>query len=136
MHDRPVIYSGLLVFLVLFTFPVWRDLLVGATTKGPQQSTPRREKECVAPLAYMRTSHMTLLTTWRDEVVRSDRRDFEAFNGKKYSRNLTSTCLEQCHGPKADFCDRCHNYAAVQVTCWECHLDGRRSGLVARRSAR
>ncbi len=43
---------------------------------------------------------------------------------------LTGTCLTGCHTNKADFCDRCHNYAGVSVYCWECHVDPK----LARRS--
>jgi hypothetical protein len=133
MRDRPIIYSGLAVFLALFTFPVWRNLLAGATTKGPGQVLPRTAKECVAPIEYMKTSHMKLLLDWRDQAVRLNNREFVAYNGKTYTRNLTATCLGQCHGAKADFCDRCHNYAAVSATCWDCHLDPQRT-LAARES--
>jgi hypothetical protein len=36
--------------------------------------------------------------------------------------SLTGTCLG-CHGAKRDFCDRCHEYASVQITCFGCHVD-------------
>ncbi len=123
MRDRAAIWFGLAVFLALFTFPFWRDLSAAATTRGPEPVLPAREKQCVAPLAYMKTSHMTLLLDWRDEVVRRDGRTFAAYNGRTYTMNLTSTCLSQCHAKRADFCDRCHNYAAVNVPCWDCHTD-------------
>jgi hypothetical protein len=133
MRDRPIIYAGLAVFLALFTYPFWRDLSAGATTKGPGQVLPRTAKECVASIEYMKTSHMKLLLEWRDQAVRFNNREFVAYNGKTYTRNLTATCLGQCHGVKADFCERCHNYAAVSATCWDCHLDPKRT-LAARDS--
>jgi hypothetical protein len=124
MRDRGVVYSGLLVFLGLITFPVWHDLAAGTTARGPELTPPAREKQCVAPLSYMRTSHMHLLVDWRDGVVRHDVRSFKAFNGKTYTMSLSGTCLSSgCHTNKAEFCDRCHNYAAVSVYCWDCHVD-------------
>ncbi|MGD8893899.1 MAG: menaquinol oxidoreductase, partial [Desulfobacterales bacterium] len=33
-----------------------------------------------------------------------------------------NTCLD-CHEEKAEFCDKCHNYASVSPYCWECHID-------------
>ena len=39
--------------------------------------------------------------------------------------SLTNTCLAQCHGAKADFCERCHNYAAVTLACWDCHQESK-----------
>lgn len=123
MRDRPVIYTGLILFLGLFSFPMWRDFAARATTKGPQQAIPAREKQCVAPIAYMRSSHMTLLMDWRQQVVRDGNRQFTAADGRTFTRSLTGTCLKQCHGTKADFCDRCHSYAGVSATCWDCHQD-------------
>ncbi len=123
MRDRGVIYCGLAVFLVAATFPAWRDLSAHVSARGPNPVLPRNEKKCVAPLEYMKTSHMTLLLNWRESVVRSGEREFKASDGKTYNMSLTSTCLTQCHGAKADFCDRCHNYAAVSPPCWDCHLD-------------
>jgi hypothetical protein len=49
-------------------------------------------------------------------------RTFTAFDGKSYTMALTQTCLK-CHASKADFCDRCHNYAGVAPYCWDCHID-------------
>ena len=40
MRDRPVIYLGLMLFVALFTFPVWRDAAARATTKGPANLAP------------------------------------------------------------------------------------------------
>ena len=124
MRDRGVIYTGLLIFLGLITFPVWHDLAAGTTSRGPEPVLPTQEKQCVAPREFMRTSHMHLLMDWRDAVVRHNVHSFKAFNGKTYSMRLAGTCLASgCHTNKADFCDRCHNYAAVSVTCWDCHVD-------------
>jgi len=131
MHDRPVIYTGLFIFLGLITFPVWHDLAAKTTARGPEPVMPTQEKQCVAPREYMRTSHMQLLMGWRDTVVRQDAHSFQAFNGKTYEMNLTKTCLTGCHTNKAEFCDRCHNYAGVSACCWDCHVDPK----LARRSA-
>ncbi len=133
MRDRPIIWLGLLIFLGLATFPIWRSLSAGTTTKGPEPVLPVREKQCVAPLDYMKTSHMSLLINWRDTKVRNNQGMFTAANGKTYTINLTTTCLQQCHTARADFCDRCHNYAGVSPTCWDCHLDSKQ---VVLRSAR
>jgi hypothetical protein len=123
MRDRGIIYLGLLVFLGLATFPAWHNLSAHVTAKGPNPVLPAAQKRCVAPLAYMRTSHMTLLLDWRQQVVREAGLRYTAYDGTRYTMNLTGTCLEQCHGQKAQFCDRCHNYEAVAPTCWDCHVD-------------
>ena len=122
MRDRGIIIGGLAVFLVLITFPVWYNLATGTTSKAPEVKRPAEEKTCVAPTAYMRTSHMDLLTTWRDQVVRQQVRAFTAFDGRTYTMALTQTCMK-CHASKADFCDRCHEYTGVTPYCWDCHID-------------
>ncbi len=122
MRDRALIYCGLAAFLALITFPVWYNLAAGGTARPPDLPRPAGEKTCVAPVSYMRSSHMDLLTKWRDEVVRRNVRSFTAFDGRTHRMSLTGTCLN-CHSNKAEFCDRCHNYAAVKPYCWDCHID-------------
>jgi len=122
MRDKVPILAGLAAFLVLITMPIWWNAARGTTAKGPDPVLPANEKTCVAPLEYMKTSHMQLLIDWREQVVRSDNRTYKAFNGKNYRVSLTGTCLG-CHTNKAEFCDRCHNYAAVTIYCWDCHVD-------------
>jgi hypothetical protein len=131
MRDRGVIVVGLVLFLGAITFPVWYNAAAGASSKRPEPKLPIGEKACVAPVDYMRTSHMDLLVNWREEVVRLGGRTFVAFDGKTYAKSLTQTCMA-CHVSKADFCDRCHGYAGVKLSCWDCHVDSRQ----ARRAAR
>ncbi|MBZ5497239.1 MAG: sulfate reduction electron transfer complex DsrMKJOP subunit DsrJ [Acidobacteriia bacterium] len=124
MRDRGVIVAGLLAFLGLISFPFWYDLGAGKTAKGPELRLPEHEKECVAPVPYMKTSHMKLLNEWRDQVVRNGIRTYTAYNGKTYAISLTGTCLQRCHVGKAEFCDRCHAYNGVRSPyCWDCHVD-------------
>ena len=124
MRDRPIIVAGLIVFVGLFTFPIWHAGAKSTLPMAPDVKLPLQEKQCVAPVSYMRDSHMQLLADWREEVVRSNQRQFTAFNGRIYDKSLTRTCLAQCHTNKAEFCDRCHSYAGVSGPyCWECHVE-------------
>jgi hypothetical protein len=133
MHDRPMIFAGLLIFVGLFTFPLWYAHAGKTSAAGPDIKLPTQEKQCVAPLNYMRNSHMQLLLDWREQVVRADQRQFTSYTGKVYDKSLTRTCLTQCHTNKAEFCDRCHTYAGVSGPyCWECHIDTK---LTARSTA-
>lgn len=80
-------------------------------------------KNCVADTAWMRRYHMTALLHHRYEAVH------EGIRTKRFS--LTG-CLD-CHAVKgADgkpvtiaspkhFCRTCHDYAAVQIDCFQCH---------------
>jgi hypothetical protein len=121
MRDRVWIFAGLAVFVALVTLPFWcahgttRDL-----SKVPNLVLPAHEKQCIEPAAVMRSRHMQLLVSWRQDVVRGGDRKFVASNGKVYEKSLTRTCLG-CHN-KQEFCDRCHQYAGVSGPyCWNCH---------------
>ena len=122
MRDRGFIWTGLAFFLLFLTLPVWRNLSAHVAAKGPEPVLPKNQKQCVASLDFMKTSHMRLLLDWRQAVVREGARDYVTPDGRRYAMSLTNTCLRQCHTVKADFCDRCHNYAAVSPPCWDCHL--------------
>ncbi len=122
MRDKVWIIAGLLLFLGLVTYPAWHDLVAGTTAKPPQLVLPANQKQCVAPLSYMRTSHMKLLLQWRRSVVRDGQTKYVAFDGKVYNMKLSGTCL-RCHSQQ-EFCTRCHNYVGVRTPyCWNCHLD-------------
>ena len=125
MNDRPFIVAGLIVFVVFATTPIWRGVATRQVAlAAPAIKLPAQEKQCVAPVAYMRASHMQLLNQWRDDVVRNQNREYVAFNGRVYEKNLTKTCLSECHGSRKEFCDHCHTYNGVSaLTCWDCHKD-------------
>jgi hypothetical protein len=134
MRDRSLIYIGLFLFLGLATFPFYYNSAAGRTPKSPELILPAHETQCVAPTNYMKSSHMQLLTQWRENRVRNDIRIYRAFNGKSYNVALTGTCLSpQCHGNTSEFCNRCHTYVGVQGPyCMDCHIDPgkiQRSGL-------
>ena len=122
MRDRTVIIVALALFVVMLTAPVWYARAAGLTAKAPELKRPATEKACVMPVEYMRASHMNLLLSWRDDVVRRHDRSFVSPDGKTYTKSLTGTCL-RCHANKAEFCDRCHSYANVTPYCWDCHVD-------------
>ena len=121
MHERIWIIAGLALFAVVVTAPFWSERTPAkGLTKVPNLVLPVNQKDCVAPVSYMRASHMVLLLRWREEAVRQGQRRYVAFDGKVYDKSLTKTCLG-CHN-KEQFCDRCHTYAGVSGPyCWNCH---------------
>jgi hypothetical protein len=121
MRDRPVILGGLALCLAAMTWPVWRAL-ASAPPAPPELQRPAGAARCVAPAAFMRASHMTLLFEWRDRVVRDGVRTYVDGDGREVAMSLSETCLGACHTDKARFCDRCHDYARVTVACWDCHV--------------
>ena len=78
-------------------------------------------KSCIEPVEQMRTQHMTLLNTWRDEAIRLDKRVYVASDGKQWNVSLQNTCMA-CHADRENFCDKCHNSNNVQPYCWDCHV--------------
>ena len=127
MYDSGKIITGLIIFVVLFTSPVWYNLSNGKALEKPDPVLPTKEnqKECVESLDYMRANHMELLNEWRYKVVRTGDRIFTTAAGKKVNMSLTNTCLN-CHSDKAQFCDQCHNYVGISNYCWECHNEPRK----------
>ena len=127
MNDKKWIVLGLIVFVGLFSFPLWYNLLIEAGKAAPAPElvlTPKAKaaEKCVMPTEYMTAEHMQLLDLWRHSVVRNASREFVNPQGKTFNMSLSNTCLD-CHSNKAEFCDRCHNYASVRPYCWDCHID-------------
>ena len=123
MKDKKLIVSGVIVFLIIATFPFWYNR--GKAAPMPEiVLTPKAKaaKVCVRSTEYMRAEHMQLLDKWRESVVREGDRVYVSPSGKQYNMSLSNTCLD-CHSNKAQFCDRCHDYASVRPYCWDCHLD-------------
>lgn len=121
MYDAGKIITGIAVFLLLATSPVWYNLARGHSSDVPELELPAGETACVADRDFMRAAHMNLLNQWRDEVVRHEHRIYVSEDGREFTMSLTNTCLD-CHGDKAKFCDRCHDYTMVDPYCWDCHI--------------
>lgn len=122
MNDRFKIILGLVIFLILITFPIWYNVASGKAGYAPELEKPLNAVECVRETAYMTSNHMDLLNDWRDKVVREGERIDTDHHGKEIEMSLTRTCLG-CHTNKDQFCDKCHDYLGVEPYCWECHID-------------
>lgn len=122
MHNAASILTGLVLFLVVVTFPLWYNAMAGEASAPPELVYPASEKQCVMATDYMTGFHMDVLNQWRDEVVRENVRVFVSEDGRKFNKSLTHTCLD-CHSNKSEFCDRCHDYAGVDPYCWDCHVN-------------
>ena len=123
MKDKKLIITGLIIFIVITTFPFWYNR--GKAAPAPElQLTDKAKaaKVCVRSTEYMKAEHMQLLDVWREAVVRRGERIYVNPDGKEFNMSLSNTCLD-CHSNKTEFCDRCHNYASVRPYCWDCHID-------------
>ncbi|MHC4675492.1 MAG: sulfate reduction electron transfer complex DsrMKJOP subunit DsrJ [Planctomycetota bacterium] len=122
MSDKKFIFAGLVLFLVVITFPAWYSAGAGGADARPEPELPEGESKCVEDKAYMTANHMKLLDEWRNAVVREGKNEYTSSCGEKYVMSLTGTCMK-CHSNKETFCNRCHNYANVQPRCWDCHVE-------------
>jgi hypothetical protein len=121
--------AALLVFLSLVFLAgparasgTGQDEPAAGGVSGPLIPRGRGER-CVADTEFMRRNHMTMLRHQRDATMR------EGVRSKQFS---LSECIA-CHavtGPDkkpvsiaspVHFCRACHDYAAVQIDCFQCH---------------
>ena len=68
MYDAKYIIPGLIVFVALMTFPIWKNM--GNAGPVPKPEKPVGVTKCIDSAKYMRTSHMKVLDDWRDESLR------------------------------------------------------------------
>jgi hypothetical protein len=121
MNDKRMIAAGLVIFLVIVTYPFWATLMAGAKVSAPELEKPAGETRCVEDKAFMRQNHMEMLNEWKTISVRNGVMKYASkAYGVEYEISLTRTCLK-CHEKKDRFCDRCHTYANAVPTCWNCH---------------
>lgn len=135
MYDTGKVIVGILIFLGLFLYPFWRPVVMGKAGPPPKLEKAAKGKECVESTEFMRKSHMKLLESWREAVVRDGMRIYVNQAGKKYLMSLQNTCVD-CHKSTEKFCDRCHNYVNTSPKCWECHIrpEYKKEAKVAERS--
>lgn len=95
-----------------------------ASSSLPKYPEPYGEK-CVEPTDIMRREHMNFILHQRDETMRKGIRGITAKHSLK-------DCID-CHvgyddknvaipiNDEGQFCQSCHNYAAVSIDCFSCH---------------
>ena len=112
------------ISIVLAGFMLLFPLAGNAETPFPQIHEPEG-KQCVEPEDEMRRNHMNYIMHQRDKTMH------EGIRTEKYS---LAKCID-CHvepnkngeiassDTKEHFCNACHEYASVQIDCFECHAD-------------
>ena len=132
MSDKKYIIAGLVVFCAIVVLPFVFN--VGKAAPEPEIKLTEKAKAagyCVMPKEEMKAGHMQILDMWRDTVVRNGQRVYTNSSGKVFNMSLSTgdnSCLG-CHSNKAEFCDRCHDYASVRPYCWDCHNDKPKEGM-------
>jgi hypothetical protein len=123
IYNKGLIFAGLIIFLIVAASPFLSNF--GKAAPVPElilTEKAKAAKTCVLAKDSMKTGHMQLLNDWRNTVVREAKRIYVNSEGKEFNMSLSNGCLD-CHSNKAEFCDRCHNYASVTPYCWDCHID-------------
>jgi hypothetical protein len=123
MNDKGKIIAGIVIFFILATSPFWYNMFKAKVPAPELVLTPKAKaaEKCVRATDYMIANHMQLLNEWRNTVVRDGERIYVNAEGKEFNMSLSNTCLD-CHSNKAEFCDRCHQYASIEPYCWDCHI--------------
>jgi len=119
LRQTAVLVYALTGFVLLSTSAV-------AETPFPTIHEPTDESvKCIQPEDVMRREHMNYILHERDETMH------EGIRGEPES---LANCIN-CHvepnekgeiaGIESDqhFCNACHQYAAVQIDCFQCHAD-------------
>lgn len=103
-------------------------LASAARAEGPgdfvlPSSQAAEVENCVEPTEYMRRNHFEVIRHQRDTTV---------YGGIRSTKHSLSGCVS-CHvgydaaGQPVDiqaqgqFCSACHEYAAVEMNCFDCH---------------
>ncbi len=89
--------------------------------------------QCVEPTDVMRKKHYSFILHQRDETMH------KGIRTTKYSLNECIACHVQPredgsypkHSDSDHFCNTCHEYAAVSVDCFQCHVDSIPAGKMA-----
>jgi [DsrC]-trisulfide reductase subunit J len=80
-------------------------------------------QDCVEPTDVMRRNHMKLILHQRDETmhlgIRTKRHSLAECVACHVSRDKAGKYLP-VNGP-GEFCESCHEYAAVEIDCFQCH---------------
>lgn len=105
-------------------------LMSGAVSGGPEDIPPPKgvyseDTLCVEPVEIMRRQHFEYILDHRDRTV------VEGIRTKQYS---LIGCID-CHitpdaqgvyarySQETHFCASCHQFAAVNIDCFQCHAD-------------
>lgn len=81
-----------------------------------------RGGQCVDESAFMRRNHMKLLMHQRNDTLRGGIRTGK-YSLKECVACHASQTSQSVNAEPGNFCQSCHNYAAVKIDCFECHAN-------------
>ncbi|GAB4213621.1 MAG: hypothetical protein Fur007_08210 [Rhodoferax sp.] len=115
--------AGLMGVLTASSLFVAASLAQAQIASGLQPPIAKAQGgQCVADPAFMRRNHMKLLKHQRDDTMHGGVRT-GVFSLKQCVSCHASPVSQSVTAQPGDFCRSCHEYAAVQIDCFECHAN-------------
>ncbi|MDM8547560.1 sulfur reduction protein DsrJ [Candidatus Venteria ishoeyi] len=115
---------SLLSMVCMLLLSSWTHVYGDTGAKAPKAIAWASETQaCVESNEFMRRNHMELIRHQRDDTMRK---------GIRTTKHSLQQCIN-CHVTYDDnkqpvaqkdprhFCSACHNYAAVNIDCFQCH---------------
>ena len=130
---RAIVRAGLVAVSLLWALGAQTVLAVDLGSFVKEGSKAAGLEACVEPTDLMRRNHMEYIKHQRDATVHG---------GIRGTRHSLAGCID-CHvsrGPDGQaraangtdqFCGACHAFAAVKVTCFDCHASVPNGGSVS-----
>jgi len=121
--------AGLLLSSSLMAAAEGSAAATGGRTPKPVIEAARGG-QCVEDAAFMRRNHMQLLKHQRSDTLR---------DGVRTGKHSLKECIS-CHASQTtnsvnvsgdNFCQSCHNYAAVSIDCFGCHANKPAQGVTS-----
>jgi len=119
--------AGVLLSSSLMAAAEGSAAVAGGRTPKPVVEAARGG-QCVEDPAFMRRNHMQLLKHQRSDTLRA---------GVRTGKYSLKECIA-CHASQTtnsvnangdNFCQSCHNYAAVSIDCFGCHANKPAQGV-------
>ena len=125
MNKNRLVALGLILFVLLFTFPVLMNLGKSVTKTQPpsllQDQKAMQEladKLGVKNIDEFRERHKQVLAEWKDIVVRDGKRVYVTKDGREIPISLQNLASQP------QYCSDCHDYAGIEKqNCWTCHVE-------------
>ncbi len=119
------VYLILVITLILCAIGITIAYADSPTEIPPPKENYSEETLCVEPVETMRKQHFEFVLDHRDETV------IDGIRTKKHSLNECINChiTANTQGEYArysedtHFCASCHQFAAVNIDCFQCHAD-------------
>ena len=118
-------YLLLVITLIFCGFGIRMVLADSPEDIPPPKENYSEETRCVEPVDIMRKQHFEFILDHRDRTV------IEGIRTTQYSLNACIDChiTSNTQGEYArysqdtHFCASCHQFAAVNIDCFQCHAD-------------